>query len=315
MLELECHEIDLQLAKALAENRIQNIDVEGYQKYIDNCRKILDLESSIIHLNEQIDLVNDVIITKIMQEPEKTVEIHNIYNPRLEHLQSRIVAKTQELDILEKENLLSKNDGICVRKLDDVLKELNVERQAFHGKSFIGNHVHKMLKHKNILTLCNSIPRLVTDKGLVGTEVHSLSVCIATKYKILFNNYAKCHFLFNSCKPFDTRNLNDLQTYISVFMLHFRSTWPDVPVPPKLHMLEDHVVPFIKEWGAGIGIYGEQGGESIHNEFNKLMRTYCTMKPNTRRLLSVLKEHHRRTNPTAKALKPEIKKRKRKLSK
>lgn len=97
-------------------------------------------------------------------------------------------------------------------------------------------------------------------------------------------------------------------------MSHFRSTWPEVTVPPKLHMLEDHVVPFIREWGAGIGIYGEQGGESIHNEFNKLMRTYCTMKPNTRRLLSVLKEHHRRTNPTAKALKPEIKKRKRKLS-
>ena len=52
----------------------------------------------------------------------------------------------QENDI---ENLQKANkyiDGPCVQELDVVLKSKNVQRQAYHGKSFIGNHVHKMLK-------------------------------------------------------------------------------------------------------------------------------------------------------------------------
>ena len=33
-------------------------------------------------------------------------------------------------------------------------------------------------------------------------------------------------------------------------------------------MLEDHVTDFVRKWGLGLGVYGEQGGESIHAEFN-----------------------------------------------
>ena len=37
-------------------------------------------------------------------------------------------------------------DGPHFRSLEDSLKELNVERQAYHGGTFIGNHVHKLLQ-------------------------------------------------------------------------------------------------------------------------------------------------------------------------
>lgn len=39
-----------------------------------------------------------------------------------------------------------KSDGPLVTQLDKSLKEINVERQAYHGKSFIGNHVHTCCK-------------------------------------------------------------------------------------------------------------------------------------------------------------------------
>ena len=44
-------------------------------------------------------------------------------------------------------------DGVFVRALDKALSSFNVERQAYYGGTFIGNHVHKclevlqMLKH------------------------------------------------------------------------------------------------------------------------------------------------------------------------
>ena len=97
---------------------------------------------------------------------------------------------------------------------------------------------------------------------------------------------------------------------IENFMWFFRGNWPHVKITPKLHMVEQHVVDFIAKWGAAFGYYGEQGAESLHNEFNKLNRTYCSIKPNTKRLEYILKEHHRRVNPEAKAIQPKTKKRK-----
>lgn len=41
---------------------------------------------------------------------------------------------------------LEKSEGPLVQYLDTTLKEMNVERQAYHGKSFIGNHVHTCCK-------------------------------------------------------------------------------------------------------------------------------------------------------------------------
>ena len=37
--------------------------------------------------------------------------------------------------------------------LDEVLKKMNVKRQAYHGKSLIGNHVHTYCKVTQILPL------------------------------------------------------------------------------------------------------------------------------------------------------------------
>ena len=51
-----------------------------------------------------------------------------------------------EIDELEKTCCLEKSVGPCVENLDKALQELGVERQAYHGKSFVGNDVNKMLK-------------------------------------------------------------------------------------------------------------------------------------------------------------------------
>ena len=68
-------------------------------------------------------------------------------------------------------------------------------------------------------------------------------------------------------------------------------------------MLENHAADFVEKWKTGFGMYGEQGGESIHNEFNKLKITYCWMQPASRRLESMLQEHYRRIHPESKAVK------------
>ena len=53
-------------------------------------------------------------------------------------------------------------------------------------------------------------------------------------------------------------------------MKYYRQQWYDATIPPKLHMPKDHGTDFISQWKFGFRIYGEQGGESVHNKFNKL---------------------------------------------
>jgi hypothetical protein len=50
-----------------------------------------------------------------------------------------------------------------------------------------------------------------------------------------------------------------LATSIEDFMSYWRKNWPNETVSPKMHMLEEHMVPFVKKWKLGCGFYGEQG--------------------------------------------------------
>ena len=60
---------------------------------------------------------------------------------------------------------------------------------------------------------------------------------------------------------------------------------------PQMHMLEEHVLPWLKQWHVGFGLLGEQGIESIHAHFNSLNRTYRSMPEEVSRLKHLMKEH------------------------
>ena len=51
---------------------------------------------------------------------------------------------------------------------------------------------------------------------------------------------------------------------IKVFMECYRDSYPTASVLPKMHILEEHVVPWLRMWHVGLG---EQGAESIHKYF------------------------------------------------
>ena len=44
-----------------------------------------------------------------------------------------------------------KSDGSCLKALEKVLTTKTMQRQAYHGQNFIGNHVNKILKVNLIL--------------------------------------------------------------------------------------------------------------------------------------------------------------------
>ena len=72
----------------------------------------------------------------------------------------------------------------------------------------------------------------------------------------------------------------------------------------KVHMLEDHVIPFLEKWSAGCGFCGEQGGESIDQVFKKIKHQYAHIKNGVHRLKYTMEEHLRNVAPIGAGLIP-----------
>lgn len=90
----------------------------------------------------------------------------------------------------------------------------------------------------------------------------------------------------------------------------YRTSFPQATVLPKMHMLEEHVVPWLRRWKIGFGMMGEQGAESIHAYFNGLKRTFQGIPHPVTKLKRIMSEHLLHVAPVNVAEKPVIKKRK-----
>ena len=66
------------------------------------------------------------------------------------------------------------------------------------------------------------------------------------------------------------KNIFIADSNIRSVMHHYRESFPKASILPKMHILEDHVVPWIEKWRVGTGLMGEQGAESIHAHIGRL---------------------------------------------
>ena len=102
---------------------------------------------------------------------------------------------------------------------------------------------------------------------------------IKDKFEPLLLFFARCHSIY------DSLSVHDLQNYvcfmhtvghvhycfaeeaITSFLSYYRHTFPEASITVKMHLLEDHMVPFLQQsYRVGFGLMGEQGAESIHAE-------------------------------------------------
>ena len=68
------------------------------------------------------------------------------YTDSIEDIDKELDEHRRQISQSTKALKLNENVGNCANSLDSVLKKLNIERQAYHSLSFIGNHCHKLLK-------------------------------------------------------------------------------------------------------------------------------------------------------------------------
>ena len=71
-------------------------------------------------------------------------------------------------------------------------------------------------------------------------------------------------------------------TNFEEFMAYYQEEFLQATVTPKLHSLEDHMVPWLQR--CKVGFLDVQGAESTHAKFNTLRDTYRTMPDKRKRL-------------------------------
>ena len=108
----------------------------------------------------------------------------------------------------------------------------------------------------------------------------------------------------NSTQPFTLTHSTISDSYIKEFMSFYRTHFPAATVTPKMHMLEEHTIPFLRRWHIGLGFMGEQGAESIHNSINQLEKHYTNMPNRVKRLEVIVCQHHLAVCPPLVVKKP-----------
>ncbi|XP_071955873.1 uncharacterized protein [Antedon mediterranea] len=259
--------------------------------------QIKDLENKAEDICNGIDQLKDYLsVFMLLGDTSGTTEsiISEIQSQEAQEAQVRAEAVHISNDLPEVRK------GPLVAKLDDVLKSFRVNRQAYHGKSFVGNHIHKCCKPENIKTLMTKICKTATE---LCPEIEENVVSVTTKYGRLFNLFGICHRQYN-CASFFTEEMilkleSDIEDYVQFFRKHFQET-----EPPKMHILEEHVSDWIKRWKFGLGFHGEQGGESMHAQLNTLKSNIRGFNDDLGILTSAMKEHWVKTSPSMLAAKP-----------
>ena len=92
-------------------------------------------------------------------------------------------------------------------------------------------------------------------------------------------------------------------------MTLFRKHFPEKTIP-KQHILEKHCTNWIRMYGFGMGMHGEQGGEFVHSTISKFEIWAGGIRNKILNSKGVMKAHLLNTSPTVNALIPLIKNRK-----
>ena len=97
---------------------------------------------------------------------------------------------------------------------------------------------------------------------------------------------------------------------IHQFLAYYRQNSPTASITVKMHLMEDHMIPFLEKWGkVGFGLLGEQGAESVHKDFNTIKERFANIANPVQRLRCTLQEHHLRCSPSLREAKPQPKRR------
>ena len=228
-----------------------------------------------------------------------------------QRIQAKHQQQQQEIAKLESNKQFS---GPCFASIEPVLQKHKVQRQAYHGGAFVGNHIHRVLQPHVIAELIAAPTKVVAERC---PQLQEAALEIQNRYSSLLSGYASCRKHFGHCLSLSEDDVKEFQSSVKQFLSNCRVQLVErklAHITPRLHLLEEHTVTAIERFHVGLGLLAEQGSESIHAKFNSLDRDYNSIPNRLKRLQAVAEQHLVSTLPQHASLCPSAESRKRKAS-
>ena len=295
LLESECHKLDVAIAKDIAISPVTLSD-SIFHKHVQLYWEINKLKAQHREAIKLLEEVDESTPLGVLQQEDKL-------KTRIGQLDASIEASRSAAA-----DDLGLHSGPITCNLEVVLRVQKIEIQAYHSRSFVGNHCSQYLKQSVFTDLYASIP-LKTTELTVNPRTQQRAEKTATIFKQVTYLFSAVHRAISHSDPIPESDIDVKQDTIDRYLAVYRQHFP-MKILPKHHILEDNVVPWIRRWGFGMGFHGEQGGETLHAEFNSLKRRHNGIKCPVQQILSIMKEHHTKTSPLIQAHVIQPKKRK-----
>ncbi|XP_078607304.1 uncharacterized protein LOC144879578 [Branchiostoma floridae x Branchiostoma japonicum] len=311
-LEHELNDLDAIIATNLVRRVLPDPDVDqaqvlhhhsmhGLIPYVVAVEEARQIDEEVEAIKEEIEELENNLAWAMLYADTDVASIMRVKEEVDRLMEKKETLERKSKKVKEKGKVTTTN-GPLAKRLDEVLQKRRVQRQAYQGKSFIGNHVHAMLKEDAIEDL-TSIAKVAAEE--IVTEMEGIPLIIVTKaqqihlnFKRIMSLFAACYKGYSHANPMSEDDILALDRNIRSFIDTFRELFPTMTFPIKLHLLEDHMVEWVSRWGFGIGFHGEQGIESTHAAFNQIQRSTSGIADPVRRLKATLENHLLRVSPS-----------------
>ena len=282
LLEKECHALDESVAARLSRSN-SDVAITLSTAFQEHINKIRDRQE----LSKQLKKKKLALIT--LQNKTQDKQIRSKRKGLASEIEELALQQTTK-----QQCKLKLRSGPVTSSLEEVLENNNIIVQAYHSRSFTGNHCRKYIQDKVVKEMGDKIMSVV--HSLVSdVDIVKDAECVRSKFTKLNSLYQDVHIRIAHSQYISPEDVEDHQAAINTYMAQYRSISPQIL--PKHHLLEDHVCQWINAWHHGMGLHGEQGGESIHRQFRRLEALMCSQRNPLKKLKYVMNEHHISTHP------------------
>ena len=297
LLEESCHEIDLLIAKEIAEKEVGQTSDTLFEVYTNQLRCVLKMTEARDSLKKEY--MYELRSDDLEKKKKKAL---------LKHIHKQVTEYEESINKMLKETTLDKLSGPVTSNLDSVLQKHNIKVQAFHSRSFTGNHCHKYLRSNVLEDITDSVVSK-TSSLTQNQNIVLMAETVAYNCKKLNMKYQQVHHAVSHCAHIPEDHMETIQMMIDAYVLEYRQQYPG-RFFPKLHILQCHVIPFMINFPFGLALLGEQFIESSHKMFNGLKRTFGGIPLPIQRLHSMMKHHLLSIHPAISQHVPQARKRK-----
>ena len=227
-LVAETHIIDEMLAEMyIHSDTYDNMHLGQFDKFVNDFRRLNKLRINVIDLEPD----SGSLTSNELKEAKKN---HLAIAKKLSKLEKKLKGKKLKLGA-----------GPVVGTIEETLSKHHIESKAWHGGSFIGNHCNKYLEKEVHTELTNNIFRK-TERLTKDKKALDKARSIKQTFDTLFKSYSKVHSLISSSRKIDQSEHDEIQESISTYMQNYRDYFPGKTISPKMHILENHLLPLLK---------------------------------------------------------------------